>query len=164
MIIRNIPEKAKFRPTANVFSAAFAGVYDFNIAGNQKQKLFDLVPNTVYLLNEFSFAGNIGAEEYLSSLDLLNLPYISISKKHDQQKVYDTPIFLPSFLETREAAAFLKSNQQNDEAQISIAGILKQISTTVGLSPMILTVSFSVYYMDENEYNRAFADSNHKVY
>lgn len=160
MILKNIPKSAKYKPTANVFSAAFTGVYDFNVAGNTKQTLFKMQENAVYLLNEFTFAGNIGAEEYLSSLLPASLPYLTISKKHDRQAAYDTPIFLPSFVETKEAACFIRSNQKNDEAQISLTGILQQISTTVGLSPMILTISFSVFQMDENAFNAIFAGEN----
>jgi hypothetical protein len=154
-----IPTKAKFAPTANVFQAQFSGVYDFNIAVNQKQTLFKLIPNTIFYLDNFSFAGNIAAEEYLTSLDLDNLPYFTLSKKSDRQSIYDKPIFLPSFVETKDAAAFISSNQLNDEAQITLSAKLNQIATTVGLSPMILTVSFNAFFMDDNEYAKAFMDS-----
>lgn len=158
-IIHPIPKSAKFSPTANVFSAPFSlGIYDFTTAANV-QRLFKMIPNTVYFLDNFSFAGNLSKEDFLAAIDLTLLPTITITKKSDKTTLYDKPIILSQFYEDKPATAFLKSQQANDEAIITLSARLFQIAPLIGLNPMLLTVSFNCFYMDDNEYNKNFADS-----
>lgn len=154
-----IPHKAIFTPTVNIFSAAFTGIYDFNTAANTAQTLFKLIPNTIYFIDNFSFAGNIPKEDFLSAIDLTNIPAITITKKLDRQPVYATPIILTQFYEDKTASAFVKSHQENDEAQITLSARLFQTANMIGIDPVKLSISFNVFYVDDNEFNRAFADS-----
>ena len=154
-----IPHKAIFSPTSNIFSAPFTGIYDFNIAANIGQTLLKLIPNTIYLIDNFSFGGNFPKEEYLSAIDLTNLPTITIKKKSDKAIVYDKPIILTQFYEDKNAAAFIKSQQENDEALISLSAKFFQTANMIGINPLYLSISFNVFYIDDNEYNRAFVDS-----
>lgn len=163
-IIYPIPHKAHFQPTGNIFSAPFTGIYDFNIPANQNQTLIKLNPNTVFLLDNFSFAGNISKEDFLSALDLSNLPTVTIRKKSDSSVVYDKPIVLTQFYEDKTASAFLQSQAANDEALITFSAKLNQIAPLIGIDPLLLSLSFNIFYIDSNDYNAAFADSIDKEF
>lgn len=154
-----IPHKAVFHTTSNVFSAAFTGIYDFNTAGNTAQTLLKLIPNTIYLIDNFNFAGNVSKEDYLSAIDLNNIPTLTIKKKNDKGIVYDKPIILTQFYEDKTASAFIKSQQDGDEAQITFSAKFFQTANLIGLNPFMLTISFNIFYIDDNTYNKTFADS-----
>ena len=120
-----IPKDAKFRPTKNVFSAPFlAGNYDFNIPANSGQTLLNLIPNTVYFIDNFSFAGNISKENFLSAI--VDFPQIVIGRKMDRQSIYDSPITLTQFYEDKAASAFMTTKQDKDEALITLKAKLKE--------------------------------------
>jgi hypothetical protein len=158
MIVHKIPHKARYIPTQNTFSALFLGVYNFGIAANTRQTVFPILANTIYFLDNFSLGGNIAKEDFLSSINTLPLMTLSL-KSCPLNGIYEKPIPLTHFYENKEATAFVQSKQSNDELQVSLSGILNQTAPLVGVSPVVLTVTFSVYAMDDRNYNAQFLDS-----
>jgi len=157
MIVPKISHKARFISTQNTFSALFlAGGYDFSVPANTRQSVIPILPNTLYFLDNFSLGGNIAKEDFLSAIN--TVPLMILSLKGDKQAIYERPIPLTSFYDNKECTAYCKSKQSNDELQISLSGILNQTAALVGVSPVILTVTFSVYAMDDKTYNAEFID------
>jgi hypothetical protein len=157
MILHNIPFKSRVIPTENTFSAPFIGSYDFGaVAGNQRQTVFKLDANSVYFLDNFSVAGNIASEAFLSSI--IDIPAMTLSRKNDRQLIYTRSFPISQFYQNKECTCFVDSNKGDDELQISFSGILAQVSDTVGVDPLKITISFSCFAMDGNDYNAAYRD------
>ena len=155
-IVQNIPFKARLIPTENTFSAPFTGLYDFGLAANVKQTVFALQANTVYYLDNFSVGGNITREDYLSAI--LTVPTITLFRKQDKSSVYTRSIPLAQFFENKPCTVYVESNKVSDELQITMTGTLVQVANLVGISPVKLTVSFSVFAIDERDYNISYRD------
>jgi len=156
-IFHKIPIKARIIPTENTFSAPFTGVYDFSlVAGNTRQTVFKLDANAVYFLDNFSVAGNIASEDFLSAIS--TVPTMTLSRKNDKQLIYTRSFPISQFFQNKESTCFVESNKGDDELQISLSGILAQVPNLVGVDPIKLTVSFSCFAMDEREYNQTYRD------
>jgi hypothetical protein len=156
MIIHKIPFKSRIIPTENTFSAAFTGVYDFGAAANVKQTVFKLDRNSVYFLDNFSVAGNIASEDFLSSIS--TVPVMTLSRRNDGQGIYTRSFPVSQFFQNKECTCFVDSNKGDDELQITLSGILAQVPNIVGVDPVKITISFSCFAMDEVEYNSTYRD------
>lgn len=152
-----LPKNAQFRPTSNIFSAPFTGIYDFNITANTNQTLFSINPNTIYFLDNFSFAGNIAKEDFLDAIDLETPPRIIIRRLMDRQAIYN--IELTQYYEDKIAGAVITSLQKDDEATLTLSAKLKQTAALVGKSPIKLNVSFNMFFVENNTYSRDFFSS-----
>jgi hypothetical protein len=159
MITHKIPFKSRIIPTENNFTAPFTGVYNFGlVAGNSRQTVFNFEPNTVYFLDNFSIAGNISSEDFLSAIS--TVPTLTLSKTSDRpgSTIYTRSFPISQFFQGKECTCFVESNRGNDSLVVSLDGILAQVPNLVGVSPVKLTVSFSVFAMDEKEYNITYRD------
>lgn len=159
MILHKIPYKARIIPTENNFTANFTGVYDFSlVAGNSRQTVFNFEQNTIYFLDNFSVAGNITSEDFLSSIS--TVPVLTLSKTSDRpgSTIYTRSFPISQFFQAKECTCFVESNKGNDALVVSLDGILSQVPNLVGVDPVKLTVSFSVFAMDEKEYNQSYRD------
>lgn len=159
MITHKIPFKSRIIPTENTFTANFTGVYDFSLlAGNTRQTVLIFDPNTVYFLDNFSIAGNISSEDFLSSIS--TVPTLTLSKAGDKagSTIYTRSFPISQFFHNKECTCFVDSNRGNDSLLVSLNGILAQTAGLVGIDPVKLTVSFSVFAMDEKEYNQTYRD------
>ena len=153
-----VSKRARVIPTSNAFSSAYsAGVYDFSLtAGNTKQTVIPLSPNTIYYVDNFSVGGNITAEDFLSCVN--TVPLLTLSRKQDGQSIYDAPFPINQFFQNKEATAFFSSNKGGDELQATLTGILSQNINIVGVSPVIITLSLAVYAIDDAAINADFRD------
>lgn len=157
-INRDITSKARIIPTQNNFSAAYTlGVYDFGTVGNTAQVVFTLDANSVYYLDRFSVAGNIASEDFLSCISVT--PLLTLGRKNDNQLIYTRSFPITQFYENKDCSCFVESNKGNDALVVSLTGVLNQNSNLVGVDPVILTLSFSCYAIDDRDYNRVFRDS-----
>ena len=148
--------KARVLPTENSFSAAFAGTYDFAVAANTGQTVFKMQANSVYYLDNFTVGGNIAREDFLSAIS--TTPVITLSRKRDGQLIYIRSIPITQFYENKECTCFVDSQKGDDQLLISMAGILKQTANLVGVSPILLTVSFAAFVIDDTEFNAMYRD------
>jgi hypothetical protein len=146
MIVHKIPHNAHYLPTRNQFSAAFTGVYDFGVvAGNQNQVVCPLEKDKVYYIDNFAFGGNIAGEDYLSAIN--TVPLVLLTRVSDHQNIdgYMKKIPLALFSPGIPATAFVRSNRVDDALLVSISGILNQTANLVGVTPVILVLSFNIY-------------------
>lgn len=159
MITHKIPFKSRIIPTENNFSAPFTGVYNFGlVAGNSRQTVLPLDANSVYFIDNFSIAGNITSEDFLASIS--TVPTLTLSKTSDRpgSTIYSRSFPISQFFQGKECTCFVDSNRGNDNLVVSLDGILAQVPNLVGVDPVIITVSFSVFAMDEKEYNQSYRD------
>lgn len=138
--------------TQNIFSAAFTGVYDFGIAANVKQTVLEMSPGITYFVDNFSFAGNISQEDFLSAVS--TTPYMIMSRKNDGDRIFTKTLPLNQFASQKPATVFISSNKKNDYLLLTLSGLLNQTANLVGVDPVVFTVSFSVYAIDNNDFNR----------
>lgn len=155
MIQHLLPHKARYIPSQNTFSAAFTGLYDFNIAANVNQTVIKMAPGLTYFIDNYAFAGNITQEDFLSAIN--TVPAMKLSRKNDRDNVYTGTIPLNQFASEKPATVFVASNKGNDELLITFTGVLNQIANLVGISPVNFTVSLAIYAIDNNDFNRELA-------
>lgn len=156
MIQFPIPHKARFIPCVKSFSAPFTGVYDFGIAANADLTLLPLQANIVYLISTYSVGGNIGSEDYLSAIN--TLPKFLFKRRNDNQAIKTDSISVVQFEQNKEAMIFSDSKQADDEVRISLTGILNQTASLIGISPVIISISFSIFAIEDRDYAIAFQD------
>jgi hypothetical protein len=156
MIQFPVPHKARFSPCVRNFSAPFAGTYDFGIAANAGLSLLPLQANIVYLISSYSVGGNIASEDYLSAIN--TLPKFILTRKNDNQPIRTDSIPVVQFESGKETMIFADSKQANDELLINLSGILNQTPSLVGVDPVILTISFSIFAIEDRDYAIAFQE------
>lgn len=156
MVVHKLSTKARLIPSLNLFSAPFTGVYDFGIAANVKQTVFQMDANVVYFLNSFSIGGNIASEDFLSAI--ATVPTLTLSRKNDGQQVYTRSFPIGQFTAEKDCTCFVESNKGGDELQATFAGVLNQTPNLLGVNPIIITLSFTCFALDDREYNTLFRD------
>jgi hypothetical protein len=158
MIQFPVPHKSRFLPIARSFSAPFTGIYDFGIAANTDAKLLDLQANTVFIISSYSIGGNIASEDYLSAIN--TLPQFVLKRRNDGQQIHTGTVPVVQFEQNKEAMIFFESKQGDDELRITFAGILNQTGDLVGVDPVIINLSFSIFAIEDNEYAKKFFDKD----
>jgi hypothetical protein len=156
MIQFPIPHKARFIPCVKSFSAPFTGTYNFGIAANSALSILPLQGNVVYLISSYSVGGNIASEDYLSAIN--TLPKFILSRKNDAQAIRTDSIPVVQFEQGKETMIFTDSKQGNDELLVTLSGILNQTAALVGVNPVILTISFSIFAIEDRNYAIAFLE------
>ena len=156
------PNVARYQYTFNLFSATFnvptIGVYDFGKAANNFQTVFLLEKNSIYLIDQISTGGNIPESDYFSSIKVTPQVFFSLKVTRGE------PVFVKSFpvvqyLKGQEFTTVIKSEKGGDALQMSVTGILNQTSNTVGITPINISVSLSVYEINEKNANIYFRDA-----
>ena len=156
MIQHLLPHQARFIASQNTFSAPFTGIYDFSIPANDKQLVIEMSPGITYFIDNFSFAGNITQEDFLSAVSIV--PALVMSRRNDKDHIFTKSIPLNQFAPDKPATVFVSSTKKNDALLLTLTGKLNQVANIIGVSPVNLTISFSIYAIDNNEYNRALSD------
>jgi len=155
-----IPVTARPIQTGNIFSATFntptLGKYDFGIAGNQNQNVIPIQRNSIYLIERLTIAGTIDNATYLTSIS--TTPLLRLGKSLTGENVYARPFPIVTFLENQEFAAWVWTDKDNDFLTMSLSGILDQVLATVGVLTLKLSVSLSVYAIEDNAYAKAVRD------
>lgn len=164
-VVWKIPDKARYIPTANLFSATFnapvPGQYSFSVPANLNVAVLTLQPKTVYLIERVTISADIAAEDYTASLDassIATVPTLTLKKSQDRSVVYTTGIPILAFVEQQEIAVWMASDRENDSLTATVRGVLNQIPATVGKLTISLAVSFGVYAVDANDWQRYFRD------
>jgi hypothetical protein len=150
----------QYLSTANLFLAPFntivQGKYCFNQASNVKQTVIPMEINSVYLIERMFVSGNIGAEDFLSCIDVAanDLPQIRITKKIDKVQIHTRPIPVIQFTPNRESPIIVYSDKKGDELEMTMTGTLQQIPDLLGLDPMVVTIGLSIYQINEKYFNQ----------
>ena len=156
MITYQLPRKIRFIPASAIYTATFGtptiGKYDF--AGQQKVFIERLLPNTVYLIDAFSVAGNIAAEDFLSSISAV--PLLNVRKTLNNENIFDVPIQIQDFSTDRQIVRFFKTGADNTGLAASLTGILDQTANLVGLSSISLSLNFSIHAVDASDFEKMY--------
>ena len=158
MIVHPIPRQAKFLPSDTKFTAAFnipfVGGYDFNTAANQNVKVLELVPNSVYYVDNLSVGANIPKEDYLGAI--LITPLLTFKHSIGNEIIYSRSFPIVQLYEQKEATVFFNSQKTGDFLSLSLTGQLNQTAELVGKDPIALDVSLSIYQISERDYKEWF--------
>lgn len=153
-----IPPRSKYIPTANVFEATFntptISKYDFNVAGNTKQHIIDLQPNALYLLDRISTSANISEQDFTASLNVN--PTFDLFRKIKSQREHPKPIPVINFTDNQDLIIWSYTQKKNDSLVADFRGVLDQIPALVGVTSIKITVSLSIYEIENTEYIKQF--------
>lgn len=164
-VIWKIPDKARYIPTANLFAATFnmpvVGQYSYNVAANANQPVLTLQPKTVYLIERVTLSGDVAKEDYTASLDasaLASVPRIILKRSQDRSVVFTTGIPILTFIEQQDLGLWIISDREDDSLTATVTGVINQIPATVGKATITLAVSFGIYAVDANDWQRYYRD------
>jgi hypothetical protein len=156
-------QATQYHSTVNVFTADFndpeAGKYSFNTAENENQLVLPMEINSYYLIERIFVSGNVASEDFLSSMDEDNLPYIRIRRSKDSVASHARNIPVLQFTQNRESPIWVKSDKKDDTLIMTLRGIFFQIDNTVGIDPLVVTVGLSIYQLNETYFNEAMRTS-----
>ena len=156
-----IPPDSRLIPTSTRFSAQFnvptVGLYDFtNTAANQNVTVLNMLPTTVYFIDRISVGGNITEAQFLESINTFCFLYFK--KKLNNRNIYQAPIPVMNFIDSGELSNFFFSDKGDDELNLSFEGILNQLPSMIGISPVSIQISLNIWAIDANYFKGAFRD------
>jgi len=156
MITYQLPRRIRYIPASAIFTAAFnvptPGKYDFN---NQIQIFVPrLLPNTVYMIDAFSVAGNVSSEDFLAALDVV--PTLAIQKTLNNEQIFDGPIQIGNYCTDRQIVHFFKTGANNTGINATLQGRLNQIPAFIGLPAISLSINLSIHAIDEAGFEKLF--------
>lgn len=160
MITFPIHNRLRYIPASNTFNAVFTGDYQFGTPGNTLQTVIALQENTVYYIDNYSVSGNIPKEVFLSSIAIT--PTIVFSRRKDKQHVYTRAIPVTHFFEEKAATVFVFSQSKEDALLVSFSGVLSQTADMIGINPLKITVSLSIYASDDPAIHAQFIARNNQ--
>lgn len=156
MITYQLPRRIRYIPASAIFTAAFnvptIGKYDFN----SQVKIFveKLLPNTVYMIDAFSVAGNVSSEDFLSAIDVV--PTLAIQKTLNNEQIFDGPIQIQNYATDRQIVHFFKTGANNTGINATLRGRLNQIPAFVGIAAISLSINLSIHAIDESGFEKIF--------
>jgi hypothetical protein len=156
MITYQLPRRIRFIPASAIFTALFnvpaAGKYDFN---SQTQVFVPkLLPNTVYMIDAFSVAGNVSSEDFLSAIE--NVPTLAIQKTLNNEQIFDGPIQIQNYSTDRQIVHFFKTGANNTGINATLKGRLNQIPSFIGIPAISLSINLSIHAIDESGFEKMF--------
>jgi hypothetical protein len=157
-------QASQYISTNNSFNAAFsAGYYTFAAVANQKQIVIPLEINSVYLIERIFIAGNIPAEDYLSSIDYNlgadNIPLLRLNRLKDNSQCHTRPIPVVQYSINREAPIIIYSDKKGDQLLMTVSGVMVQTAKTLGIDPITLSIGLSIYQINEKFFNQGMKTS-----
>jgi hypothetical protein len=162
MIASRIPDKARYIPTSNSFTAAFGapviGQYSFNVPANVNQVVYAMDANSVYFIDTISIGGTVSGEDYLAAI--LTLPLITFRRLQGNEHIYTQKMPVPTFAQSRSVSCYVKSDKGGDAITMDFSGVLNQIANFVGIATITINVSCNLFVMDNAAYTAQFANYN----
>ena len=156
MITYNLPRRIRYIPASAIFTAIFnaptIGKYDF--AGNTQVFIESLLPNTVYLIDALSIAGNVSSEDFLSSIDIV--PLFTLRKSLAAEHIFDAPIQIHGYSTDRQVVHFFKTGLNNCGLIADITGRLNMIPAFLGLASISLSINLSIHAIDESDFEKTY--------
>jgi len=156
MITYQLPKKIRFIPASAIFTAIFnaptIGKYDFY--GQQKVFISKLLPNTIYLIDSFSIAGNIAQEDFLSSINIV--PLLNLRKTLNNENIFDVPIQIQNYSTDRQIVHFFKTGLDNCGLCANLTGLLNQTPAIIGIPSISLSINFSLHAVDASDFEKLY--------
>lgn len=120
-------------------------------------EITDLKKNSTYLLDRFSFSCDIEESDYKTAL-MPQIPSAKIFYGNSSTVATKKDIKLITYYSNTEISTFIKTNSENDTLRIRLSGSLTQISNLVGIYTINFLLSFMIYQIDNNDYNKHFSE------
>jgi len=156
MITYPLPRKIRFIPASAIYTAIFnvptIGKYDF--AGQQKIFVQKLLPNTVYLVDSFSIAGNIADMDFLDALD--TVPLMNLRKTLNNENIFDVPIQIQNYSTDRQIVHFFKTGLDNCGLAANLTGLLNQTPAIIGIPSISLSINFALHAVDASDFEKLY--------
>lgn len=166
MIVNPIPHTSRFFQSENVFEATFnvptVGKYDFGVAANTNQFCFRLQKNAVYLIERISVGGNISEESFNDSINVT--PKLIFKKERQNSVIYQEPFKISNYFKNTDVSTYVWSDIQDDSITLSLEGLLDQTPVLIGVGSIKLTISLSLFVIDNNSYNKVIREGLTKNY
>jgi hypothetical protein len=157
-IVYKIPHQSRLIATGNIFTSTFnnpaIGKYDFNVSGNQNQKVCDLLKGSVYLIERISIGANISEEIFTNSIN--TVPQLTFRRKVLNENVYKLPIPVVGFSDNTQITCWINSKFEGDELYLSCIGLLNQIPATVGKLTITLNIGLQIYAIESTQFQQDF--------
>lgn len=161
MIINRIPHQARYIPSNITLLGIFnitPGYYVFEIyKGNLNIEIVKLDSNSVYLIDSIQIGGNIPGDVYNESI--YSRPYFTLKKSVSGESVLPYPLYITNFNEQRPLNLFVQSTKGNESLNLDFYGTLRQTSDLLGFLSVKISLTFNIYAIDSNIYNREYLDS-----
>jgi hypothetical protein len=165
-IIWKIPPKAEYIATSNIFDAPFGtispGQYNYTADDTHENVEIDLgprgmEPNVLYLIERMSIGGNVSELDYLASI--AEFPRIRLTYHQGRGVIYPKTIPCVNYYDGQEVAAWALSEKGNNRLNITFMGIFGQTANMVGVDPLRINVSFSIYAIRAPQFITAYLDT-----
>lgn len=156
MITYKLPRRIRYVPGNGRFTATFnvpaIGQYDFN--GQSIVLVDEMVPNSVYLIDSYSIAGDVASEDFLSSI--YTIPQLTLLKTVNGENLFDRPIQIHSFFTDRQIVHFFRTGQNRTGLGAKLTGVLSAIPAFIGKLTISLSINVSLHAIDESSFEKEF--------
>lgn len=165
-----IPKTSRFVQTNSAFLAKFndptAGKYDFagpTISGGapggyQYANILKMQSNSIYFIERINVGGTIPQEEYLYGIS--TLPQATFFNAVTQQQVLPQPIPIVNYITNQEVNSFVWTDNDNQQLQLRLSGVLSQTPFLVGLQSVTLNIALNIYDINDNAFVQQFKARN----
>ena len=155
MITELLPKRKPFFETSSTFNAWYnryvIGKFSFDSATIEIVKY---KPNTVYLIERVSVSADVAEADYLNSI--VTVPLLILKTKIDNSIIYEKPINVTSYKRNEDISTFVANGKEGDSIVCQASGLLNQVANTVGRNNISLFVQFSIFAMDQNDFNEIY--------
>lgn len=156
MINVSIPRKNHIQLPAVTINASYniptPGKFVCNAS---RVNVTELDLNSIYLISGFSFSTSIAESLYLTAIDPTKQLKIQLFTKKNLN-VFKYPIPLLKYHENSELNAYVRTSNSTDFLQISGNGEFYQVADLIGITNIVLSISFFLYQIDSNEFNKYY--------
>jgi hypothetical protein len=155
MITEILPKRKRFVETSTLFAMYYSRFVLGRFAFQQNYtEIIKFKPNTVYLIERVSVSCDIPEETYLNSIDVV--PMLVLSTNIDKSIIYEKPINVTSYKRNEDISTFVTNGKEGDSIVCRPDGLLKMVQNTVGLVEIKMFVQFSIFAMDQNDFNSIY--------
>jgi len=168
MISEILPKKKRYIATSNIFKADFnssfntavgiSGKYNFTVEPSNYQDVIKYKAGSVYLLERVSVGANIPEDVFFDSIE--TVPSLILKNKIGGEIVFEKPILVNGYKKNEDITTYLTNQKDGDILTCNCTGLLNQVSETVGVPTIKLFVQFSIFSMDQNEFNKIYNRDN----
>jgi hypothetical protein len=153
-----IPRSSRYILTSNVFTATFnnplLGGYDWGVAGNVGQKIIDMEPGSIYLIERISIGADMGEAEFLEAI--LTLPLITLRESQSNELVYKAPFPVTNFIDDKDIVGWAYTDKGDEDLISTFTGQLTQTAALVGRATLSFFINYSIYAIDDSVFTNKF--------
>ena len=150
-----IPRSSRFILTSNVFTAQFnvplVGGYDWGILANVGQKIIDMEPGTIYLIERISVGCDMSEADFLEAIT--TLPLITLRESQSNEFVYKSPFPISNLIDDKDIVAWVWTDKGDEDLIATFTGQLTQTAALVGRATLSFYINYSIYAIDDSPFS-----------